>query len=179
VDRTGSSCRTGLSITLGVRDDALFGAQFDACVPACLQEQRVQITAVDDRIWKAVLAFQIAQVERGQFASVDRDPHHHPVGHDPAGFHGVQQAVVVQDAGAVGRELNTRPDLTELFRLLQDPHLQAEPGQRESGTQPADAAADDDDVRGAHDEPLYNQGPRPGDTGEGMGTSGEVGGDFG
>ncbi|MFQ6226740.1 hypothetical protein [Nocardia sp. NPDC002869] len=41
MDRTGSSCRTGLSIALGVRDDALLGAQFDACVPARLQEQRV------------------------------------------------------------------------------------------------------------------------------------------
>ena len=60
--------------------------------------------------------------------------------------HPVQDAQPVQDPGGVGRELQAGPELGELRGLLKHPDLVPVAGQGQGGGQPADAAADDQDV---------------------------------
>jgi hypothetical protein len=61
-----------------------------------------------------------------------------------------QQSVLVQQPGAVRRDLDSRADLAELPGAFQHAHSQPLAGQRERGGQAADPSADDDHVPVSH-----------------------------
>jgi hypothetical protein len=139
--------RRGAALGVLIEGDVLAGAQVDAGPPAGPQEEAVQVGAVHDQVGRAVAALQVLEVEAGQHRPVEGVLHDHAGRQhaEPLGL--VEQAVVVEDAGAVGGELEAGPDLGELGRALEHPHPEALAGQRERGREAADAAADDDHVR--------------------------------
>ena len=65
---------------------------------------------------------------------------------DLRGFERVLQAERMQHARAVGADLHAGADLAQFARLLVDLDLDPAPDQRERAGEPADAAADDEDV---------------------------------
>jgi hypothetical protein len=129
-----------------VAGDVLAGAQVDAGLPAAVEDQAVQVAAVDDDVRRAVPPLHVLQVKAGQHGAVHRVLHDHAVREhaEPPGV--VEQAVGAQDAGAVGRDLQARADLAELRGALEHAHAESLAGQRERGGQAADAAADHEHV---------------------------------
>ena len=122
--------------------------EVDAGALAGAKEDAVQVAAVDDHVGEAVRALEVAQVETRQLGPVDGVLHDHGVGDDPKLLGLVQQPVLVEDARAVGGDLQSCADLAELRRALQQAHVQSLASQREGRAQAADATADDEDVGG-------------------------------
>ena len=117
----------------------------------------MQVAAVDDDIGRAVPRLDVLEVEAGQLGAVDGVLHDDVLRGDAEAPHLVEQAPVLEDAGAVRGDLQAGAHLAELGRPLEDPHAQALLGEGEGVGEAADAAADDDDVgavRGVsgHDE---------------------------
>lgn len=129
-----------------VVDDRPVRHQLHPGPPAGAQEDAVQVAAVDHHVREAVAALQVPQVEPGQFSGVEGVAHHHVL-RNHAEFLGlVEQAVLVQDARAVGGDLEAGADLTELRGPFEHPDPQSLPGEGERGAEAADAATDDDHV---------------------------------
>jgi hypothetical protein len=129
-----------------VVDDLLVGQQLHSGLAAGAQEDPVQVAAVDDHVREAVTPFQVPQVEPGQLAGVQRVAHHHVLREHAQALRLLQQAVLVEYAGAVGRELDAGTDLAELLGPFEDAYTQPSAGEGERSAEAADAASDDDDV---------------------------------
>lgn len=127
-------------------DGPLAGDQVDAGPTALAQEDAVQVAAVDHPVRVAVAALEVEQVEPGQLAAVHVF-HDHRLGQHTELVGLVEQSVLVEDAGAVGGDLHLGAHFPELRRALEHAHAKTGPEQRVGGAEPADAAADDDDVR--------------------------------
>jgi hypothetical protein len=128
-------------------DTLLPGDEIDPGEPAGAREGGVQVAAVDYHVGEAVPAFEVLEVEAGQLRGVDRVLHDHVLRPDAERGHLLEQAVLGEDAGAVGRDLQAGADLANSGACSQDADGQTGAAEGEGGAEAADAAADDDDVR--------------------------------
>ena len=110
-------------------------------------ERRLQIAAMHEDVRRAVaLLRDRAEVEgRPGLAGVPQ-PRRLAGGEELRRCERVLQAERMQHARAVGADLHAGADLAQLMRLLVDFDLDPAPDQRQRAGEPADAAADDEDV---------------------------------
>ena len=110
-------------------------------------QQPVQIAPVQHDVRRAVaLARGRAEIEPVPGLAGAPVPDHAAGRQHLDALERVFEAERVQHAGAVGADLDAGADLLELGRLLVDLDVEPALEQRQRGGQPADAAADDDDL---------------------------------
>ena len=102
----------------------------------------------------------VGEVERGQRITGQGAAEQQPARQDPDLDHPLQEPEPVQYARGVGRELQAGAELGELRGLLKHPDLVPVAGQGQGGGQPADAAADDQDVHLQVSPPTNWEGQR-------------------
>jgi hypothetical protein len=115
------------------------------------QEHLEQVVAVHDDVRRSVAGPGRLQVQGGEPPPGQGVHGQQPARPDRRGEHVVEQAVLPQQPGCVGGELQAGAHLGELVGLLEHAHLEAGAAQHQRGGQPADAAADDDRLVGVHD----------------------------
>ena len=129
-------------------DDFLRSVEADQIgFPAGLEQHLVQIGAMDQRVRvMEFLAEGVAERNARNLLPGDRIHHDEVVGKDRERADRLDQAERLEHPEHVGPELDAGADFLELRRLLDD--LRGDPlaRQRKRRRQPADAAADDEDL---------------------------------
>ena len=122
------------------------GDHLDAEPPGLAQQEAIQVAAVHHHVGEAIALLHVGQVQVGQLIAFERVEHPHMLGHDTELDCLLEQAVVVEDARAVRRELQAGAHLAERSGLLVEPDADALAGQADGAGKAADAAADDNRV---------------------------------
>ena len=125
----------------------------DAGLGACrLDQHGLQVTAMNDPVGCAVtLLSGCAERRAHEHARRPRVENAKLLGSDDMPLKFVRKPEPDQDARCIGRELNAGPDLFQLMRLVKDRDAEPVLRERQSGAQPSDPRAGDDDaVRGRH-----------------------------
>jgi hypothetical protein len=120
--------------------------QLHPCPAAGVQQRPVQVAAMDHHVGEAVTALHVPQVEPGEDAAFERVLHEDALGEHAERLDLVEQAPVVEYAGAVGGDLQAGADLAEPVGLFEHPYPQALPGECQGVGQAADATAHHHDV---------------------------------
>ena len=122
------------------------GDHLDAEPPGLAQQEAMQVAAVHHHVGEAIALLHVGQVQVGQLIAFERVEHPHVLGHGTELDCLLEQAVVVEDARAVRRELQAGAHLAERSGLLVEPDADALAGQADGAGKAADAAADDNRV---------------------------------
>src|SRR5206468_9420703 len=125
-------------------DDPAVGAELDPFTPrsATVEERAVDVSPMSDGVGIAEASAEaVVGRDVDHRFTADRVHHQQALDEDRLLLHALADAERVDRVPGVRRELDTRPDLAELVRLLQEEDAEALDRQSESGSQPADAAA--------------------------------------
>ncbi len=124
------------------------GAQICAGRDRRIHQCCVQIGSVGHEVRTAISRPKLrAQIHLGQRLGRHRVTEHQVLRLKAIGQHLLEQPPRLQNPGPVRSDLQTRADLPELRRALEQRDRGTLAGQRERGGRAADSAAGDDDVR--------------------------------
>ena len=123
--------------------DGLAGQKLDRrFAPAGREQGREQILAVHHHVAIAVAGNERrAQRDARDFAAVARIDHNRVIRKHRVGDHILKHAERIEHARSIGRQLDSGADLAKRAGLLQHPHPNAAPRQRQRARKPANAAA--------------------------------------